>query len=160
MAECLYWTLYNPALWLMGLTLGPILNAYLTFLPNGSQLIMTALGATAAVFLGLSAYAVTRAAAIVAAHVVEQIDLEGLHVGRSRRRARDSRPWPGFGRHEAGRGEECADALFAPRPHDRNVRDAAVGDPPLRAVDGPVAAASARRHSLMCGEGKRRFTRY
>jgi modulator of FtsH protease len=42
----------------MGLTLGPILNAYLTFLPNGSQIIMTALGATAAVFLGLSAYAV------------------------------------------------------------------------------------------------------
>ncbi len=42
----------------MGLTLGPILNAYLTMLPNGSQLVMTALGATAAVFLGLSAYAV------------------------------------------------------------------------------------------------------
>lgn len=42
----------------LGLTLGPLLNAYLNFLPNGSQLIMTALGTTAATFLGLSAYAV------------------------------------------------------------------------------------------------------
>lgn len=42
----------------MGLTLGPILNAYLKFLPNGSQIIMTAFGTTAAAFLGLSAYAV------------------------------------------------------------------------------------------------------
>lgn len=42
----------------MGLTLGPLLNAYLTFLPNGGQLIMTALGTTAVTFLGLSAYAV------------------------------------------------------------------------------------------------------
>jgi modulator of FtsH protease len=42
----------------MGLTLGPILNMYLTALPNGSQIIMTALGTTAAAFLGLSAYAV------------------------------------------------------------------------------------------------------
>jgi modulator of FtsH protease len=42
----------------MGLTLGPILNAYLKFLPNGSQIIMTALGTTAVSFLGLSAYAV------------------------------------------------------------------------------------------------------
>jgi len=42
----------------LGLTLGPILNAYLKFLPNGSQVIMTALGTTAAAFLGLSAYAV------------------------------------------------------------------------------------------------------
>jgi modulator of FtsH protease len=42
----------------MGLTLGPILNMYLTMLPNGSQIIMTALGTTAAAFLGLSAYAV------------------------------------------------------------------------------------------------------
>jgi modulator of FtsH protease len=43
----------------LGLTLGPILNAYLKFLPNGSQIIMTALGTTAAAFVGLSAYAVS-----------------------------------------------------------------------------------------------------
>ncbi|SFU28205.1 Bax inhibitor-1/YccA family protein [Halomonas korlensis] len=44
----------------MGFTLGPILSAYLT-LPNGAQLIMTALGMTGATFLGLSAVAlVTR----------------------------------------------------------------------------------------------------
>jgi modulator of FtsH protease len=42
----------------MGLTLGPILDFYLKALPNGSQIIMTSLGATAAAFLGLSAYAV------------------------------------------------------------------------------------------------------
>lgn len=42
----------------MGLTLGPILNMYLTMLPNGDQVILTALGTTAAAFLGLSAYAV------------------------------------------------------------------------------------------------------
>src|SRR5690606_15871385 len=42
----------------MGLTLGPILSLYLKFLPNGSQVVMTALGTTAAAFLGLSAYAV------------------------------------------------------------------------------------------------------
>jgi modulator of FtsH protease len=41
----------------MGLTLGPILNAYL-HLPNGGQIIMTALGTTAVAFLGLSVYAV------------------------------------------------------------------------------------------------------
>jgi modulator of FtsH protease len=40
----------------MGFTLGPILGAYLT-LPNGAQLIMTALGMTGATFLGLSAVA-------------------------------------------------------------------------------------------------------
>lgn len=42
----------------MGLTLGPLLNAYLS-LPNGSQLVMTALGGTGVIFLGLSAYALT-----------------------------------------------------------------------------------------------------
>ena len=42
----------------MGYTLGPILNLYLG-LPNGPQLVMTALGATGAVFLGLSGYALT-----------------------------------------------------------------------------------------------------
>lgn len=40
----------------MGFTLGPILSAYLT-LPNGAQLIMTALGMTGVTFLGLSAVA-------------------------------------------------------------------------------------------------------
>ncbi len=43
----------------MGITLGPILNMYLTMLPNGSELIMTALGGTGVIFLGLSAYALT-----------------------------------------------------------------------------------------------------
>ena len=43
----------------LGLTLGPILNAYLTMLPNGGQIVMTALGTTAVAFLGLSAYAIT-----------------------------------------------------------------------------------------------------
>ena len=42
----------------MGYTLGPMLNAYLG-MPNGPQLVMTALGATGAVFLGLSGYALT-----------------------------------------------------------------------------------------------------
>jgi len=42
----------------MGYTLGPILNAYLA-LPNGGQLVMTAMGATGAIFLGLSGYALT-----------------------------------------------------------------------------------------------------
>jgi len=40
----------------MGYTLGPILNAYLA-LPNGGQLVMTAMGATGVIFLGLSGYA-------------------------------------------------------------------------------------------------------
>ena len=42
----------------MGYTLGPILNLYLS-LPNGGELIMTAMGATGAIFLGLSGYALT-----------------------------------------------------------------------------------------------------
>jgi len=42
----------------MGYTLGPILNAYLA-LPSGGQVVMTAMGATGAIFLGLSAYALT-----------------------------------------------------------------------------------------------------
>jgi len=40
----------------MGFTLGPILSAYLS-LPNGAQLIMTALGMTGVTFVGLSAVA-------------------------------------------------------------------------------------------------------
>ena len=42
----------------MGYTLGPILNAYLA-LPNGGQVVMMAMGATGAIFLGLSGYALT-----------------------------------------------------------------------------------------------------
>jgi len=42
----------------MGYTLGPILNAYLA-LPNGSQIVMTAMGGTGVIFLGLSGYALT-----------------------------------------------------------------------------------------------------
>ncbi len=42
----------------MGLTLGPIISLYLG-LPNGGQLVMTAMGGTGAIFLGLSAYALT-----------------------------------------------------------------------------------------------------
>lgn len=42
----------------MGYTLGPILNAYLAP-ANGGQLVMTAMGATGAIFLGLSGYALT-----------------------------------------------------------------------------------------------------
>lgn len=42
----------------MGYTLGPILSAYLA-LPNGSAIVMQAMGGTAAIFLGLSAYALT-----------------------------------------------------------------------------------------------------
>ncbi|MBQ0721602.1 MAG: Bax inhibitor-1/YccA family protein [Gammaproteobacteria bacterium] len=42
----------------MGFTLGPIINMYLG-LPNGTELVMNALGATAITFVGLSAYALT-----------------------------------------------------------------------------------------------------
>jgi modulator of FtsH protease len=43
----------------MGYTLGPILNMYLQYYVNGSQLIMTALGGTGIIFFGLSGYALT-----------------------------------------------------------------------------------------------------
>lgn len=43
----------------MGLTLGPIINLYVTAFSNGSQLVMTALGGTGIIFLGLSGYALT-----------------------------------------------------------------------------------------------------
>ena len=43
---------------LLGFGLGPILNHYLA-LPNGGQVVMTAMGMTALTFLGLSAYALT-----------------------------------------------------------------------------------------------------
>jgi len=41
----------------MGLTLGPMLNYYLS-MPNGSQMVMQALGGTGIIFFALSAYAV------------------------------------------------------------------------------------------------------
>jgi modulator of FtsH protease len=40
----------------MGYTLGPFINLYLG-LPNGSEIVMTALGGTAVIFLALSGYA-------------------------------------------------------------------------------------------------------
>jgi len=42
----------------MGLTLGPIVSMYLS-LQNGDQIIMTAMGGTGVIFLGLSGYALT-----------------------------------------------------------------------------------------------------
>ena len=42
----------------MGYTLGPIISHYLG-LPNGGQTVMTAMAGTAAIFLGLSGYALT-----------------------------------------------------------------------------------------------------
>lgn len=43
----------------MGMTLGSIIELYLTMFKNGEQLVMMAFGTTAAVFLGLSGYALT-----------------------------------------------------------------------------------------------------
>ncbi|MGE0486885.1 MAG: Bax inhibitor-1/YccA family protein [Gammaproteobacteria bacterium] len=43
---------------LMGLGLGPVLSMYLS-LPNGPQIVATALGGTGVIFLGLSGYALT-----------------------------------------------------------------------------------------------------
>jgi modulator of FtsH protease len=43
----------------MGLTLGPMINAYMTYYSNGTQLVMTAMGGTGVIFLGLSGYALT-----------------------------------------------------------------------------------------------------
>lgn len=42
----------------MGYTLGPIVSRYLG-LPNGGEIVMQAMGATAVIFVGLSAYALT-----------------------------------------------------------------------------------------------------
>jgi modulator of FtsH protease len=42
----------------MGLTLGPIISMYLS-IPNGSQIVMTAMGGTGVIFLGLSGYVLT-----------------------------------------------------------------------------------------------------
>jgi modulator of FtsH protease len=43
----------------MGLTLGPIISMYVNAFSNGHQLVMTALGGTGVIFLGLSGYALT-----------------------------------------------------------------------------------------------------
>jgi modulator of FtsH protease len=43
---------------LLGFALGPMLNMYLS-LPNGPQIVATALGGTGVIFLGLSGYALT-----------------------------------------------------------------------------------------------------
>ncbi len=43
----------------MGLTLGPILSAYIENVPNGGQLVLTSLGTTGLIFLALSAYVLT-----------------------------------------------------------------------------------------------------
>ena len=42
----------------LGLTLGPIISSYISFVPNGKELVITSLGGTGLIFLGLSAYAV------------------------------------------------------------------------------------------------------
>jgi modulator of FtsH protease len=42
----------------MGYTLGPVISRYLG-LPNGGEIVMQAMGATAVIFVGLSAYALT-----------------------------------------------------------------------------------------------------
>lgn len=43
----------------LGYTLGPILNLYIKSFSNGTQLVMTSLGATGVIFFALSAYALT-----------------------------------------------------------------------------------------------------
>ncbi|MEG3592461.1 MAG: Bax inhibitor-1/YccA family protein [Pseudomonadota bacterium] len=43
----------------MGLTLGPIINAYLNYYSNGAELVVTAMGTTGVIFLTLSWYALT-----------------------------------------------------------------------------------------------------
>jgi modulator of FtsH protease len=43
----------------MGLTLGPIINLYLTKFTNGAELVMVAMGGTGLIFLGLSGYALS-----------------------------------------------------------------------------------------------------
>ena len=43
----------------MGLTLGPMISAYVNYFSNGSQLVMMAMGGTGAIFIGLSLYALT-----------------------------------------------------------------------------------------------------
>jgi modulator of FtsH protease len=44
---------------LLGFGVGPIIGAYVAAFSNGAELVMTALGGTGVIFLGLSAYALT-----------------------------------------------------------------------------------------------------
>ena len=55
-AQGLFWAFVFTGC--MGMALGPILNRYLA-MPNGGEVIMQALGGTALIFFGLSAYALT-----------------------------------------------------------------------------------------------------
>ena len=55
-AAGLFWTFAFTGT--LGLTLGPVLNHYLA-MSNGPELVMQALGGTALIFFGLSAYALT-----------------------------------------------------------------------------------------------------
>lgn len=43
----------------MGLTIGPVINAYLNMFSNGSELVSLAMGGAGTIFLGLSCYALT-----------------------------------------------------------------------------------------------------
>lgn len=43
----------------MGLTLGPLINFYVNFYANGTELVMLAMGGTGVIFLGLSGYALS-----------------------------------------------------------------------------------------------------
>jgi modulator of FtsH protease len=43
----------------MGWTLGPMLNAYINFFSNGTQIVLTAFGATGVIFFALSGYVLT-----------------------------------------------------------------------------------------------------
>lgn len=43
----------------IGFMLGPVLTAYIKFIPNGGQLLLMSLGGTGTIFLGLSAVALT-----------------------------------------------------------------------------------------------------
>lgn len=43
----------------LGFTVGPIVNWYLAAIPNGGQVVMTALGATGVIFVALSGYVLT-----------------------------------------------------------------------------------------------------
>ena len=44
---------------LLGYSLGPVLNMYISHFSNGSEIVMTALGGTGVIFLSLSGYALT-----------------------------------------------------------------------------------------------------
>ena len=84
------------------------------------------------------------------AHVVER------ELGGDRRAQRELAVDVGGGEAlGVGRHDEAADALVGLRPHDRDVGDAAVGDPHLRAVEDPVVAV-ALGASCACPPGRSR----